>query len=457
MRWAGAVAAASLLVGCGSDGNQGGEATAPPNFILIFADDLGYGDLSSYGSSIDTPNLDGLADEGVRLTRLYSGNAVCTPSRAVLLTGRFGGRQELADTLGGVYWPNSPSGMAPEQITLPEVLSAAGYRTAMVGKWHLGHEPAYLPTSQGFDRFYGLPYSNDMDPLPLMEGEQELEVVEEYQQAELTQKYLAALKASLEGAVADQQPFFIYHPTHLPHVPLVPSPAFAGVSPPCQSDDERGCGAYADVIRELDWSVGEILSTLDKLGVADNTVVIFTSDNGPWLAQDSDGGSSGPLRGGKGSTFEGGFVVPGLVRWPGVARAGAVVDEPVFMTDWFVTLLTAAGANLPDRTLDGVDLRALLAGTGPRDSSGEQPSFVYYRLDNETPGAYRRGKWKYKVEAPEFSEAAYQDYTHGELLFDLEADPGEQKDLAGAHPDVLSELKSELAARDAELKADAAR
>ncbi|MFW6052144.1 MAG: sulfatase [Myxococcota bacterium] len=443
-----------LLVGCGENAPAGADS---PNILFVFADDLGYGDLGVYGAAaIDTPNLDALAAGGVRMTQLYSGNAVCTPSRAVLLTGRSGGRQRLEGTVGGVYFPFTTGGMGQEQVTLAEVLREEGYRTALVGKWHLGHEPIHLPTRQGFDRFFGLPYSNDMLPLPVMEGETELqEDLPEEEQAELQERYTERIEAVMEEAHREGRPFFVYYATHAPHVPLVPSADFDGTSARCaEAGAERACGTYADVVAEMDSSVGRLVDKLRELGIEDETLVVFTSDNGPWLDKGMDAGSPGPFREGKGSTFEGGFRVPAIASWPGTLREGAVEAAPAVMYDWLPTLAAVAGADPPgDRAIDGQDLLPLLRGEGPRDPTGEPFELLYYRLDNETPGAYRRGRWKYKAPATG-GEAPYNDYDHGELLFDLEADPGEQNDLSATHPERVTELREAMEARHAELTSD---
>lgn len=438
-------------------GTDTDDTDRPPNVILIFADDLGWADLGIYeGQHVETPRLDALAAEGARFMQFYAGSSICTPSRAVLLSGRYGPRQILAGTVAGVYWPFSSEGMSPEQLTLAELLgeSEHDYATALIGKWHLGHTHGYDPLSQGFELFFGLPYSNDMAPLPLIDGTRIIEELSLEAQAELTVRYTERILEFLTDSVGAGRPFFLYYPSHAPHVPLAAGPAFAGSSPSCDSlGADRACGAYADQIAELDWSIGEILDELDALGVAENTIVIFTSDNGPWLSEGVDGGSAGPLHEGKGSTFEGGYRVPAIIRWPGFIDPGAMIDEPATMMDLFPTIAAAAGIALPDRIYDGFDLAPLLAGEGPRDRSGAPFSFIYYRLDNLTPGAYREGRWKYKA-AVVGQEAPYAVYDHGELLFDLDADPGEQVDLSANEPDLLAQLRASMEALDLELRSD---
>jgi arylsulfatase A len=438
--------------GCGGDDTVHG-----PNIILIFTDDQGWGDLGVQGSTtLETPHLDAMAAEGVRLTRFYAGNAVCTPSRAILLTGRHGPRQQLEGTTGGVYFPFTSGGMDPEQLTLADLLSDAGYDTALIGKWHLGHEEPFLPGQQGFRTFFGLPYSNDMQPLPLLDGGDTLRMLPEHEdQADLTPLYVERIKAVIDEADRRGRPFFIYHPTHAPHIPLVASARFAGTSPTCDEvDAEQACGDYADVMAELDWSVGEILAHLRDTGHGEDTLVIFTSDNGPWLIAGRGSGSAGPFHQGKGTTFEGGFRVPTLAWWPGTIRQGAVDDTAATMMDWFPTIASVAGTALPsDRTFDGHDLLPLLQGEGPRDPTGEPFQLVYYRIDNETPGAYAEGHWKYKAPVTG-GEAPYASFEHDALLFDLDADPGEQHDLSAEHPDRLEALRTAMEARDQEIKAD---
>jgi arylsulfatase A len=446
---------AALMGGCGSE--LASEPTSeraspgPPNLILIFADDLGYGDLGAYGAmNIATPHLDRLAAEGARFTQAYSGNSVCTPSRAVIMTGRHGARQQLEGTNFGVYFPSSKGGMSPKQVTLAEPLRDAGYATSHVGKWHLGHKPDFQPTKQGFERLFGIPYSNDMTPLPLQVSsngdwpETIDDVTDLEKQADLTRRYTDAIREHMRDAVKAHEPFFVYHATHVPHVPLSPSSAFVGTNASCESlDIEQACGAYADQVSELDHSVGAILDELDSLGVADNTVVVFTSDNGPWLMRNRDGGSAGALRGGKGTTFEGGLRVPLIIRWPGTVEPGRVIDEPVVQYDLFPTFLGAAGIALPDdRVLDGFDLASLLGGSGPRDPSAGPFTYLFMRLDNETPGAFRFGDFKLKFAVTD-PEAPYAPERHDELLFDLATDAAETTDILSENTELTAELSEQ--------------
>ena len=281
-----------------------------PNFIIIFADDLGYGDLGCYGHpTIHTPNLDRMAGQGMRFTQFYSAASVCTPSRAALLTGRLPIRSGMCSDSRRVLFPDSAEGLPQEEVTLAEALKAQGYATACIGKWHLGHHPEYLPTRHGFDTYFGIPYSNDMRPCPLMRNEEVLE--EPAEQATLTARYteeaIGFIKAHRD------EPFFLYFPHTFPHVPLFASDRFKGTS-------KRGL--YGDVVEELDWSVGQVLKALEECDLGDRTLVVFTSDNGPWLTQSERGGSAGLLREGKGSTWEGGMREPAIAWWPGRGGSG---------------------------------------------------------------------------------------------------------------------------------------
>ena len=372
-----------------------------PNVVVLLADDLGYGDLPLYGHpTIRTPRIDALAREGIRLTSFTAGSSLCSPSRAALLTGRTPVRAGVPFVLD----PLSEGGLPPGETTLAEALGMRGYRTAAVGKWHLGHLPGHRPTDQGFDTFFGLPYSNDQSPagsptsqraqtyppLPLWRDTTVVET--EPDQRPLTQRYTEEAARFVAEAAGDGQPFFLYLAYAMPHIPVAASDPFAGRS---------RAGAYGDAVEEIDWSVGRVLDALAAAGVADDTVVLFASDNGPWLFGDDklvgglvgpfDRGSSGLLRGGKGTTFEGGFRVPGVVRWPGVTPPGAVSAEPISFLDVFPTLVRAAGGALPlEGALDGRDVRPLLAG----GALGDAP-FPYF--DGTEPEAVRLGRWKLRV------------------------------------------------------------
>jgi arylsulfatase A-like enzyme len=403
----------------------------PPNFIVIFADDLGYGDVGCFGATeIRTPNLDRMAAEGVRLTQFYSAAPLCTPSRAALLTGRYAIRSGLAYVL----FPRSPSGIEEGELTVAEALKSSGYATACVGKWHLGHHPPHLPTRHGFDRYFGIPYSNDMKPTPLLRNEATVE--EPAVQETLTERYTQEAIQFIRDC--KDKPFFLYMPHTFPHVPLHASDRFKGKS---------ARGLYGDVVETIDWSVGEVLKTLNELGLDERTLVVFTSDNGPWLAKKDHGGTAGPLRSGKGTVFEGGMGEPFIARWKGRLPAGRAIDAPAMTIDLFPTLVSLSGAKLSaDRPLDGRDITALLEGRGRRD-----PELFYYWA-GETLRAVRSGKWKLHLRGAGGKGKGGSE----PALYDLEADRGESKDLAAQHPEVVKELEALAKAHAEEAKRGAA-
>jgi arylsulfatase A-like enzyme len=415
-----------------------------PNIVLMFTDDMGYGDVGAYGHpTIRTPNIDTLAAEGQRWTQFYAAASVCTPSRAGLLTGRLPIRYGMSGNRR-VLFPDSSLGLPPEEITIAEALKARGYATGMVGKWHLGHLPAFLPTANGFDTYVGIPYSNDMDRVPNLGPAGQAGVKDprsEYfnvplmrnaaiierpaNQTTLTRRYtdeaVSYIRAQKGG------PFFLYLAHSMPHVPLFRSDQFAGRSPR---------GLYGDVVEELDWSVGQIVRTLREEGLADNTLVLFTSDNGPWLSYGDQGGSAGLLRAGKGTTWEGGMRVPFVAWWPGRIRPAVVTDLGTTM-DLYTTAITLAGGTPPaDRPLDGHDIRPTLLGTGasPREA-------VFFWRQRELY-AVRQGAWK----AHFISEGAYGQFGGKVVhetpeLYNLDQDPSEQFNVAAAHPDVVARLR----------------
>lgn len=429
----------TVLSGCRSESID----PLPPNIVIIFADDLGYGDLSTYGHpTIRTPGLDRMAAEGMRFTQFYSAASVCTPSRAALLTGRLPIRSGMAGDRERVLFPDSDLGLAEDEVTIAEVLRASGYATAAIGKWHLGHRPEYLPTRQGFDTYFGIPYSNDMDKagdipaserfgnprieyfnVPLMRDE---EIVERpADQTTITRRYAEEAVQFIEDH--RDRPFFVYLAHNLPHVPLFRSDEFAGTS-------RRGL--FGDVVEEIDWSVGFILDTLRRLDIDRRTLVVFTSDNGPWLAYGPQGGSAGLLRGGKGMTWEGGMREPAVFWWPGTIPAGRVQDAIASTMDLLPTAAAAAGAELPDdRVLDGQSILPVLEGVDP----GPDRPFFFYRGTRLT--SVRKGPWK----AHFVTEWAYRrDNERAEhdppLLFNLEIDPGESYNVASDHPDIVASL-----------------
>ncbi|MBK8980618.1 MAG: sulfatase [Planctomycetes bacterium] len=408
----------------------------PPNVVIVFTDDQGYGDLSCQGHpTLHTPHLDALATRGVKLTQFYVAAPLCSPSRAALLTGCYPKRVGMHRH---VVFPGDDRGLAPSEVTLAEVLRARGYATACFGKWHLGHRRGLLPTDQGFDEFFGVPYSNDMAQqhrrpdndypfrLPLLHG---TEVVEwEPDQRLLTRRYTDAAIAFIEAH--HDRPFFVYLPHSMPHIPIYASDEFAGRSPR---------GLYGDVIEEIDANVGRLVATLDRLGVRDDTLLIFTSDNGPWLQFGENGGSAGPLRGGKGTNWEGGQREPAIASWPGTLPEGAVCREVVTSMDLLPTIAAWAGAALdPERTIDGHDVRALLRCEPGAQSPTD--AFLYYASRGELAGI-RRGAWKLLLEPGE--------------LYHLEHDIGEQRDVAARHPELCAELRALALERDAAITAAA--
>jgi arylsulfatase A len=423
------IPAMALVAGCVGPGALVAEgpapvAAGPPNVVLFFTDDQGYGDLGCFGHpTIATPHIDGLAADGLRLTQFYVASPVCSPSRAALLTGCYPKRIGMERH---VVFPADQWGLNPDEETLAEVLRERGFATGCFGKWHLGHCDGLLPTDQGFDRFAGVPYSNDMAQfhrkagtkyrfrLPWMEGK---EVIEwEPDQAQLTRRQTdAALEFIHE--VGEDEPFFAYVPFSMPHIPIYASQDFAGGS-------RRGL--YGDVIEEIDASVGRVLEALDARGLREDTLVIFTSDNGPWLPYGLQGGSAGLLRDGKGTNWEGGQRVPCVMRWPARLPAGVTLRTPMNTMDLLPTIAGWTGASLPASEIDGVDVGAALEGDPAAAAALEERPFVYFASRGALAGV-RRGPWKLKL--PEG------------MLFDVERDPSETNDMAAKEPALLAELQ----------------
>jgi arylsulfatase A-like enzyme len=417
-----------------------------PNVVIIYADDLGWGDLGCYGHpTIRTPHLDRMAAEGMRFTEFYSAAEVCTPSRAALLTGRYPIRSGMCHDQFRVLRARSLGRLPDDEVTLAELLKARGYATTVIGKWHLGewsNNPDGHPTRHGFDHVFGIPHSNDMNPTSatpkgatsrldqdpawwnaaLYRGR---EVVERpADQTTLTARYAAEACQFIRDR--KQQPFFLYFAHTFPHVPLFASKRFR---------EKSAAGLYGDVVEELDWSVGEVLGTLRREGLAENTLVFFSSDNGPWLIMGQAGGSAGLLRDGKGSTWEGGMRVPGIAWWPGRIPAGVVQHEMSATMDLFVTCAKLAGAEPPsDRPIDGVDIAPLLLNRGPI----ERGVYVYYR--GSTLYAARLGPWKaHFITRPGYG--AEQPASHDPpLLFHLRRDPSEKYNVAAQNPAVVAEI-----------------
>jgi arylsulfatase len=440
-------AGAAALAGCGRFRSR-----RPPNVVIILADDLGYGDLGCYGAAaIETPNLDRLAAEGLRFTDFSVPQAVCSASRAALLTGCYPNRVSVLHAL----MPWAENGLDPGEETIAELLRERGYVCGVFGKWHLGHQPEFLPLRHGFDEYYGLPYSNDMWPVgydgrpvgpddnkarypwpPLIDGERKVgEVRTPADQDRLTALYTD--RAVRFIAKNKDRPFFLYLPHSMPHVPLGVSAAFRGKS-------RRG--PYGDVLMELDASVGRVLGALREAGLERTTLVFFLSDNGPWLNFGDHAGSAGPLREGKGTEWEGGVRVPCLVRWPGRIRPGTVCREMASSMDILPTVAGAAGARLPSRPIDGLDLRPLLLGETA--SSPRRELYLYYGRDLH---AVRRGRWKLHVphafpsyEGQEPGRDGFPGPTvrreTGYALYDLLEDVGERTNLAELYPDVAADL-----------------
>jgi arylsulfatase len=427
-----------------------------PNIVLIFMDDMGYGDLSCYGAlDLYTPQLDRLAQEGIRFTNFLSAQAVCSASRAALLTGCYPNRMGIS----GALWPSAPYALAREEMTMAELLKQKNYATGIFGKWHLGSTRDFLPLQQGFDEYLGLPYSNDMwpvhydgtpskpgsvkypyPPLPLISGNQTIDTIKNLeQQGYLTEKLTdAAIRFIHKNS---SKPFFAYIPYPMPHVPINASPAFKGKSKQ---------GLYGDAIQEIDHHVGRILKTLEELNLDNNTLIIFTSDNGPWFNFGNHAGSTGGLREGKGTSFEGGQRVPCIIRWKSTIPGGLICNQLLSTIDLFPTIAQLTGTPLPSKKIDGVDMTPLLQGNMLAEP---RKTFYYYYRKNSLE-AVRRGNWKlvfehesrsYLNQAPGFDGfpgLAPENIMMPQALYDLRRDPAEQYDVQSYYPDILKELQA---------------
>jgi len=431
--------------------SKGQPSDRHPNLIIIFADDMGYGDIGVYGNpSIKTPNLDRMAYEGQKWTNFYVGASVCTPSRAALMTGRLPVRSGLTSSSSHrVLYPYSTYGIPDSEITIAEQLKSAGYNTGMVGKWHLGSKPEYLPTNHGFDTYFGVPYSSDMDiqydfkkngidywgfwkidarhdtkmfNIPLLRGTETIERPAD--QNTLTKRYNEeAVKYIKEHK--DGNPFFLYLAYNTPHVPLFASEDFLGKS-------KRG--PFGDTVEEIDYGVGQVLKTLKEEGLADNTIVVFTSDNGPWLSMGLEGGSAGLLRGGKGSTYEGGMREPTIFWCPKKIQPKVVMDLGTTM-DIFTTFSHLAGVEVPqDRVIDGNDLSPVLFG------DGESPTKVVYYYRGQELYAVRVGSYKahYITQIPYTTEPRVIHDTP--VLYNVDEDPSEKFDVESEHPEIIEKI-----------------
>jgi arylsulfatase A-like enzyme len=420
----------------------------PPNVIVIYCDDMGYGDLGCFGNKkIKTPNLDKMAKQGTRFTSFYVSQAVCSASRAALMTGKYSNRTGILGALG----PNAKGGLAREHVTMAEMLKALGYRTGIIGKWHLGHLPEYLPTKRGFDEYYGLPYSNDMWPkhptakfpdLPLIEGDKV--IAKNPDQSRLTTDYTD--KAVQFIKKNKDSPFFLYLAHSMPHVPIFASERFKGKSE---------AGTYGDVIMEIDWSVGQILQSLKEQGIDDDTLVIFTSDNGPWLSYGNHGGSAGGLREGKGTTWEGGVRVPFIARWPGRIPADKTQPEPAMTIDLLPSIARVNGAKAPAGKIDGKDITPLLFGK----EGAKSPHEAYFFYWNNELHGVRSGPWKlyfphtYRTlgidvlnpfgarPGDDGKPRVYKIATTGLELYNLDDDLSERTDVAARNPEVVRRLQ----------------
>lgn len=430
-----------------------------PNIVIVFTDDQGYGDVGCFGAKgFKTPNIDKLAKNGMKLTSFYVAAPVCTPSRASLMTGCYAERVDMSMVIHpskkpvNEQAPANRRGINPKEELLPELLKNEGYTTACVGKWHMGHHAPFLPHNNGFDEYFGLPYSNDMIPtrmqsypdMPLMKNDEivELNPDQHYLTKRFAEYSVDFIKRNKE------KPFFLYLAHSMPHIPIFASPKFEGKS---------DAGLYGDVMEEIDWSVGQVVKSLKKAGVYENTIVIFTSDNGPWLVFGNHGGSAGPLREGKGTTFEGGQRVPCVISWPGHIAAGSKTDQMVTALDILPTVMNIVGGELPKEKIDGTDVTDLLLGKV--NATGHAKPFYY--IGGKRVRGVRLGDWKLMlpgrygtvVEAGKDGNVGKRGNIKLEMsLFNLKEDIGESTNLADKHPEMVEKLVKLAADFKTELK-----
>ncbi|WP_372775418.1 sulfatase [Mangrovibacterium sp.] len=442
----------AVAVACGAGFTSCIKTEKAPNVIIIFTDDQGYNDVGCFGSPlIKTPNLDQMAKDGVRFTDFYSASSVCSPSRAALLTGCYPPRVGVP----AVLWPASETGLANKELTIADMLKQQGYATACIGKWHLGDQPEHLPTAQGFDQYYGIPYSNDMSinrgfklsanmvynegmnldslreekwrggKVPLMRQDEVIEYPVD--QTTLTKRYTEEAVAFIREK--QDSNFFLYFAHTMPHIPLYVSDEFKGKS---------ARGLYGDVIEEIDWSVGQLLKTIKELGLDENTLVVFSSDNGPWDLKNGHGGSAKPLRGHKFATYEGGMREPMIAQWKGKIPAGSVCHEIASTIDLLPTIAQLTGGKLSEAPIDGKDIWPLLSD--PEQSKTPHEAFYYYL--KETIQAVRSGDWKLRIDGEKLE------------LYNLKYDISERTNLVDDYPDKVTELKKLMTDFDNDLKAN---
>ena len=394
-----------------------------PNVVIFYIDDMGYSDISSYGQKKwTTPNIDKLANEGVQFTNAYSASPVCSPSRAALLTGRYPARMGIQ----GVFYPDNFTGIPQNELLIPEFLKSSGYSTGIIGKWHLGSRDRFLPLQNGFDEYFGIPYSNDMSSQVYLRGNE----VEDFHvdQSLTVKKYTEEAKSFI--ARHHENPFFLYLAHNMMHVPIFCSEAFKGKS---------NAGIYGDAVLEVDWSVGEVVNELKKQGILENTLIIFSSDNGPWIQEGPLGGEAYPLREGKTTSYEGGVRVPAIAYWKGKI-APSKNDDVISTLDWFPTIAHISKSDIPESVrLDGYDLSDLLMGKGKRASN----AYAYFRDNKEVTGL-RVGDWKISMPQEMIKGNFWRASTaaHDTLLFNLKDDPSETTNLFHANSQKAKEMVS---------------